>query len=68
MLPADRLMWTPESRDLADALKAASGTEAQPAIWVSGIFSQTAGAELSEAGLVLREHAGDQLESDLESP
>ena len=53
VLPADRLLWTQQCRDLADAMKVASGPEAKLVIWTTGVFSKAARTGLTDRGISL---------------
>ena len=58
IVPADHLLWTPQSRDLADAMRVASGPEAKLAIWTTGVFSETAHSALTQRGIALHDKIG----------
>jgi len=64
-LPADRLLWTEATRDLATSLSQhadASADGGERSIWITGVFSPRARGELEARGVALHERAGEQLE------
>jgi hypothetical protein len=63
-LPADRLLWTPETADLVAALQAAKSSVPIRAheIWITGVFSDNTRAGLRAAGVKATERAGERIE------
>jgi len=66
-LPADRLLWTQATRDLAAGMTRHAEGDASiddRAIWVTGSCSERARDELRERGFTLHEDASERLEAD----
>lgn len=66
-LPADRLLWTAETRDLSDDLRELAetvGSGGSTQLWVSGDSSDAARDALEERDIALYERAADRLEVD----
>lgn len=64
-LPADRLLWTEATRDLAASMSQHADTAAdvgERRIWITGVFSKRARNELEGRAFALRERAGERLE------
>lgn len=62
---ADRLLWTQETQDLAEAMRgwAPEGSPVRKReIWITGVFSDRARDELDDRGFALHERAGEKLE------
>ncbi len=55
VIPADRLLWSVQTRSLADAMRVASGADAKLSIWTTGAFSDTTRTALSQRGIGLRD-------------
>jgi len=55
VIPADRLLWTPQNGNLADAMRVVSSAEAKLSIWTTGEFSETARTALTQRGISLRD-------------
>ncbi len=69
-LPADRLLWTAESRDLTERLRAIGAAEAGGAgrIFLVGVFSERARTELEARGFALHPESRARLEADEPPP
>jgi hypothetical protein len=64
-LPADRLLWTEVTRDLAASMSQLADGEAdvgERRILITGVFSKRARNQLGDRGFALHERAGERLE------
>jgi hypothetical protein len=55
VIPADRLLWVPQTGNLADAMRVVSSAETKLSIWTTGVFSQTAQMALTQRGIALHD-------------
>jgi hypothetical protein len=64
-LPADLLLWTEATRDLAASMSQHADAETdvgERKIWVTGVFSERARDELTDGDFALEERASERLE------
>ena len=55
VLPADRLLWTEQTRNFAAGMRAATHPDLGLAIWTTGVFSDTTRTAMTDRGILFRD-------------